>query len=206
MYKHDNKSLGNTEPELKSIKITSFNTRGLKGKVKRQRVLNYLKTKHPGILLLQETHTTTGDEKLWKNEWKGDIFMSHGTSHSKGVAILIPHTVDFQITDTEIDNDGRYILLNGTFGGKRMSLINYYAPTCTDKKEQLRYFDKIIPLINEHHENLVLAGDLNVHINPLLDKKRRQDTKNICVCRKNLANNARTKSDRHMESMQPRYT
>ena len=73
MDKHGNQNLGNTEPEQKSIKITSFNTRGLKTKVKRQRVLNYLKSKHPGILFLQETHTTVGDELIWKSEWKGDM-------------------------------------------------------------------------------------------------------------------------------------
>jgi exonuclease III len=134
-------------------------------------VLNYLKTKHPGIVFLQETHTTSGDQIIWKNDWKGDIFMSHGSSHSKGVAILIPNNLDYQVNDTELDSEGRYILLNGIFCGKRMSLLNYYAPTCTDKKEQLRYFDKILPLINENHENLVLAGDLNVHLNPSMDKK-----------------------------------
>jgi hypothetical protein len=68
MDKHSSKNLGNTQPELKSIKITSFNTRGLKGKIKRHRVLNYLKTKHPGIVFLQERHTTPGDEIIWKNE------------------------------------------------------------------------------------------------------------------------------------------
>ena len=52
-----------------------------------------------------------------------------------------------------------------------MSLLNYYAPTGNDKNEQLRYFDKIKPQISENHENLVLAGDLNVHRNPDIDKK-----------------------------------
>jgi hypothetical protein len=52
-----------------------------------------------------------------------------------------------------------------------MSLLNYYAPTGNDKKEQLRYFDKILPLISEHHDNLVFTGDLNVHLNPEIDKK-----------------------------------
>ena len=29
----------------------------------------------------------------------------------------------------------------------------------------------ILPLITEHHENLLLAGDLNVHLDPTMDKK-----------------------------------
>jgi hypothetical protein len=171
MYKHGNKNLGKNETELKSIKITSFNARGLKNKVKRQRVLNFLKSRHPGILFLQETYSTSGDEIIWKTEWKGEIIMSHGTNHSKGVAILIPEQVDYSITNTEVDPQGRYILIKGSFGGKHMSLLNYYAPTGNDKKEQLRYFDTLLPIISENHENLVLAGDLNVHLNPDVDKK-----------------------------------
>jgi exonuclease III len=157
--------------ELKSIKITSFNVRGLKNKVKRHRVLNYLKSKHPGIIFLQETYSTIGDELIWKNDWKGEIFLSHGTNHSKGVAILITDKIEYCIANTVIDPLGRYILINGTFGGKDMSLLNYYAPTGNDKKGQLQYFDQIIPLISEYHEKLVFAGDLNVHLNPEIDKK-----------------------------------
>jgi hypothetical protein len=32
-------------------------------------------------------------------------------------------------------------------------------------------FDKLMPIISEHHENLVFAGDLNVHLDPTMDKK-----------------------------------
>ena len=169
MDKHGSNNLGKKEPELKSIKVTSFNVRGLINKVNGHRV--DLKTRHPGIIFLQETYSTLGDEIIWKTEWKGDIFMSHGTNHSKGVAILIPDKIEYSITNTELDPQGRYILINGIFNGKHMSLLNYYGPTGNDQKEQLRYFDKIIPLISENHENLVLAGHLNVHLNPEIDKK-----------------------------------
>ena len=105
MDKQGSNNLGNKEPELKSIKVTSFNVTGLKYKVKRHRVLNYLKYRHPGILFLQETYTTFGDELIWKTKWKGDIFMSHGTNHSKGVAILIPDKIEYRIINTELKED-----------------------------------------------------------------------------------------------------
>ena len=80
--KKDNKVKWGKDDKLpKSMSITSFNVRGLKNNTKRQRVLQYLKDKHPGILFLQETYTTQGDELIWKKQWKGDILMSHGTNH-----------------------------------------------------------------------------------------------------------------------------
>ena len=97
--------------------------------------------------------------------------MSHGTNHSKGVAILIPEYIDFKVDTTVIDPNGRYIYIGGNVNGKRLCLLNCYAPTNSNIKEQLKYIDSILPIITEHHENLLLAGDLNVHLDPNMDKK-----------------------------------
>jgi exonuclease III len=97
--------------------------------------------------------------------------MSHGTNHSKGVAILIPQNIEYEIQNTDIDPNGRYIILNGKFSGKNLTLMNYYAPTKSDATSQLQYLDILIPKISEYYENLVLGGDLNVNLNPSLDKK-----------------------------------
>ena len=43
---------GSIEQKQKSIKITSFNVRGMGNINKRQRVLQFLKLNHPGILYL----------------------------------------------------------------------------------------------------------------------------------------------------------
>ena len=34
------------------------------------------------------TYLKVSDEAVWRNEWGGEIYFSHGTSHSKGVCIL----------------------------------------------------------------------------------------------------------------------
>jgi hypothetical protein len=75
------------------------------------------------------------------------------------------------INKVEIDQFGRYIILNGTFGGKDLTLINYYAPTKNDSNEQMRYLDILLTKIGVYHENLILAGDLNVNLDPRIDKK-----------------------------------
>jgi len=38
---------------------------------------------------LQETYSEQADEKISRKEWGGELFFSHGTTHSKGVCISI---------------------------------------------------------------------------------------------------------------------
>ena len=162
---------GKESKSLKSLRITSFNVRGLKNSTKRERVLHYMKNNHPGIIFLQETYTTEGDEIVWKNQWSGDILMSHGTNHARGVAILIPKEISYTSDTIEIDPKGRFILLNGTFEGKNITLLNCYAPTNSKSKDQINFLNSLLPLITKYQENLLMGGDLNVHLNPDIDKK-----------------------------------
>ena len=53
--------------ESASIKITSFNVRGMRNETKRARVLRHMRDNYPGILFLQETYSMQGDEKLETN-------------------------------------------------------------------------------------------------------------------------------------------
>jgi hypothetical protein len=45
---------------------------------------------------------------------------------SKCVAILNPIVIEFNINETNIDENGRYILLDGTFNGHTLCLFNIY--------------------------------------------------------------------------------
>ena len=48
-------------------------------------------------IFLQETYSESNDENVWRKEWGGELFFSHGTKHSKGVCILINPTEQFQV-------------------------------------------------------------------------------------------------------------
>ena len=92
--------------------------------------------------------------------------MSYGTSQSKGVAILMPKQLDYDIDSTELDNNGRYISLEGSFNGHNLCLLNVYAPTADKMNEQNEFLDKITPIIDNNSHQLIIAGDLNCHLTP----------------------------------------
>jgi hypothetical protein len=52
-----------------------------------------------------------------------------------------------------------------------MALLNFYAPTKTNVQEQINAFEEIRPLIVNHHDRLILGGDLNLYLDPKMDKK-----------------------------------
>ena len=110
------------------IHIVSLNVRGLGDNTKCRQVLHWFENKNSKIVLLQETHSTTHTERLWKNEWDGDMFFSHGTGASKGVAFLFKQNVHKTIHKCITDKEGRYVVLDIELDDIRCTLVNLYAP------------------------------------------------------------------------------
>ena len=108
--------------------VISLNVRGLRDTVKRRCIFTYLKDHEANFYFLQEMFPNPSDEAIWRNEWRSEIYFSHGTSHSKGVCILINRAVKEKVIFTSNDALGRIILINLTYNGLKLSLCNVYAP------------------------------------------------------------------------------
>lgn len=113
--------------------MISLNTRGLKSDSdKRNAIFNWLKTtvgNDRTVCYLQETHSIEACEQSWYCEWGADVYFAHGTSDSRGVAILMPKDVEVQVSQQIKDVNGRYILLDCLIEGTRFVFLNVYAPT-----------------------------------------------------------------------------
>ena len=126
--------------------ILSLNVRGLRDVKKRSEVFRWLQTLHNGansIVFLQETHTSDKDLLVWEHEWGSKILMSHGTTNSKGVAILFPKNINFKIESEYFDKDGRMLVLCITYEQIEYCLINIYCPTEDHEKNQLDFLDAL---------------------------------------------------------------
>ena len=71
-----------------SCVIASFHVNALQQTLKQKTIFHYLKQKHYDMILLQETHSISSDEKQWACEGGEHILFAHGKSHRNGVAIL----------------------------------------------------------------------------------------------------------------------
>ena len=125
------------------------------------RYFSFLKDFKANIYFLQETYSDLKDENIWKNEWGGEIFFSHGTNHSKGVCILINPAIHCQVDYCNSNNSGRIVLITITLGSQKLTLCNIYAPT--NQTNQLEFMQELNNCIIDKTEltKLIVGGDWN---------------------------------------------
>ena len=139
----------------------SLNTQGLGSKLKRTRLIEYIKNQRVDILYLQETHFTIDICKTIRSEFDGwDTFHSYGTTSSRGCSIFINKRLSYTTIDSHIDTLGRYILLNILLDDTTYSLLNIYA--YNDKLSRNLFFDSINELVENNAQGIkIIGGDMN---------------------------------------------
>ena len=165
--------LNNSNRNGHEIHIVSLNVRGLGDNTKRRQVLHWFENKNSKIVLLQETHSTTHTERLWKNEWNGDMYFSHGTGAPKGVVISFKQNVHKTIHKCITDKEGRYVVLDIEVDDIRCTLVNLYAPNEDEPEFFIELVQTIEALPNDHRIDFNLVLDLD------MDKYGGRKTTNI---------------------------
>ena len=95
---------------------------------KRINIFEYLKSyvTSNGFVVLQETHSSLKDEKLWIDEFKGQLFFSDGKTNSCGVAIGFVGKRALNILNIKRDNLGRILVIEVKIDDSVFKLINIY--------------------------------------------------------------------------------
>ena len=137
-------------------------------KSRRLKTIQWYYSKNIDIALTQETHSCLETENTWRNEWDGHIYFSHGTSSARGACIFIRSHIQHEIHKEISDANGRYIILDLTIDGTRLTLASIYAPNDDSPEFFIDVRNKIEGLLND---NRFIGGDINLVLNLLLDKK-----------------------------------
>lgn len=155
------------------LELLSLNVNGLGDSFKRRSLFEWFKKCKQKLIFLQETHTCIDIESKWKSEWgNDDIYFSHGTTNSKGVAILFKRDFDYKLLEKIADVNGRYLVLRIEVDHSEFVLVNYYAPTKNDENGQMSCLENLRQLLlGMLDKNLIIGGDFNTVLNVELDKK-----------------------------------
>ena len=150
------------------VNIATYNVRGIAAYEKRRKIFKFIKTSPYDIIALQECHCTKKVEKIWRSQFGGQVFYSHGTSNSKGCMILIKRNIGTKIHKIIKDEvNGRYLLLDVSVGEYRFVLCNVYAPN----EDDTCFFEEVLgKLMSLESQSIVLVGDLNTTLEKI-DKK-----------------------------------
>ena len=158
-------------PNNISFKLLSLNARGIRSFEKRKALFGWLMKDKSDICFLQESYSTPEVERIWKSQWKGQMFFSHGTEHSKGVLILIKNSLEFELKTSKVDQNGRFIILEASVQDHPFLFVNLYAPNKTN--EQSMFFEEISEELDNlslaEDCNIIIGGDFNVIFDPDLD-------------------------------------
>ena len=151
------------------LSAASLNVDGLRSNLKRKTIFCFLKQKQYSImlLLLQETHSTPADEKLWICKSVGKIIFAHGDNHIRGVAVLLKNSFKPKIEKVICDSNDSYLLLQVAINYKILVLGNIYSPT----KDEPAFFDSLFLAISDFAKSdIILEGNWNVILDDQLDK------------------------------------
>ena len=149
-----------------SIVVLSVNTQGLRNKTKLYDVLKYLLNLRPNIICLQDTHLLINDQAEISKIWPGEIIINGKSTNSRGVAILLSNNFEYSIENISKDDDGNLIELDLNISEIKLKLLCVYGPN----KDTPEFYQVIENKINNSNQDYVLlAGDLNITLNPTLD-------------------------------------
>lgn len=125
-----------------------------------------LKSNKCDVVFLQETHMSSVEVMKLCCGWVGHVYYSEGSSNSRGVAILVNKNVQFKLIKQIKDSSGRMIIILVEIQGQKMVLANVYAPN-GDAPEFFVELESKLGVMGQHY--LVLGGDLNLLMDPILD-------------------------------------
>lgn len=149
------------------VSVATLNTNSLRLTQKQRALFAKIRKSHTDFFMLQETHSTTNDEKIWKSEWGGEAVFSHGRSNSRGVSILLPRGSEFSITRVIKDDDGRYLIAQLHKEEEEITLVNIYASTSNDPVRQETLLDRVYKILADLEiHTLIIGGDINVQLDP----------------------------------------
>lgn len=162
---------------MDNLNCVSYNVKGLGSPIKRKKIISQLKKLHCSIAMIQETHMTEKEHLKLKREWVDQVFSSSfESSRKRGVAIVLHKSVYFSHIQTTTDKKGRYVMVKGTTGGTKITLLNLYAPN----EDSGDFFKTIGALLAKKAEGIILiGGDFNCVLRQNMD--RLPATKNLLL-------------------------
>ena len=121
------------EESCVDFKLLSLNARGIRSSTKRKALFCWLAERKYDIVLLQEAYSTIDIESVWRTQWQGKLYFSHGYNHSCGVMILVRDDLDFKLNLARFDDNGRYIIMEAEVQRSSFLFVNIYAPNSVQR-------------------------------------------------------------------------
>lgn len=155
---------------MESLRIASLNINGGRDRDRRAVLAELGRAKNIDVLLLQETHSSVDNETEWGMSWGGQLFLSHGTNLSAGVAVLFSQHLSLTKVSTCEVEEGRVQIVQATIKETSFVFINVYAYNSGAGRIEL--FQKLNSKLKQFNNSsvIVVGGDWNCTTHPSVDR------------------------------------
>ncbi len=108
------------------------------------------------------------DVDVWTKQWGGKLYASYGTTHSKGLVILINRNCKVENVKIQINTE-RILSISFVYQNKNLNIFNVYAPN--QDKDKLDFLGQVENQVNlvEQGDGIIIAGDFNMVLDNKLD-------------------------------------
>lgn len=114
------------------------------------------------IACLQETHLKAQEQKLLGHVFKGQVYHSPSKSQFCGVMIGVSGSLPWILSQTIIDQEGRYVIIKRKINLHELTIAGLYAT----HKQQYLFWDKFFSnLLQIGGKEIVLLGHFNAIFN-----------------------------------------
>lgn len=155
------------------LRLLSLNVNGLRDGAKRRTLFHCLQQASWDVIFLQETHHGSQEEaERWAREgagpalpWRGESFWAHGSTASRGVAILL--RTNALLANATLYSScplGRSLRVDLDLDGSPASLVCIYAPVLQGAR--LAFFRQLQAILPHTGKDILLAGDFNCIADP----------------------------------------
>ncbi len=144
------------------LNIASINVRGLGKDSKCRTIHRWLENNNAKIVFVQETFCQKVNPSFENKNWTIKHNFTN-SAHSRGVAIMLHNSLNFEILNIDKKDDARVILINAVIENIPVTLCNVYAPN--NEYTRRDYFTTLKFWIARHtdfeHE-LILGGGISI--------------------------------------------
>ncbi|XP_071982368.1 receptor expression-enhancing protein 1 isoform X1 [Engystomops pustulosus] len=162
--------------KMSSLKVMSWNVRGLNSKFKRALMLDVIKRQAPHIVCIQETHLTGQKVLSLKRAWVARGYHSSYSVYARGVSILISKALPIEVIQVAPDHFGRYVVIHCALWGFTFTIVSVYVPPPFDPAVLHLISSKLASM---PPSPILCIGDFNAVPNPSLDRTSGLDTGSV---------------------------
>lgn len=167
---------------MTKLKIISYNVKGLNTPEKRTIILSELWRLKAQVAFIQETHFRQDRiPRLYNFRYPICYNSCSKGSKSKGVSIVLSKNIGWEEIAIKRDEEGRWLLVKGRCLGKLFTFATLYAPN----RGQAAFLEEFLDNLMDFSDGaLVVGGDWNLPLDPLMDTSQGKSSVPFATLRK----------------------